>query len=331
MGFPDVSDLGNQYRDYLRAEFNYRPAINTTFFLGALVVCPSVDLQTQPDMKTVALAGTGAAQQLIRGFVSEAWAGFNGSIGVPSYVSPTTALISTGTEMVDTVIWGFHPSVALDQSGTGAVTVTNGIPLVPSRGTAGYVQGVAATTAAGASGYAANALLPASGIGSSLTAAALAQASQTDTLTGTPAVGDTLSVTIQSPYVSTAPGTAQTITWTTPPLTSAQAATVTTAALALVTYLNGVPSFSQYFTATQVAGVVTITVNALATPFTVNFGSGTSVYSSFQISISGMVANSLTFAVSSTGGTVSTAGAANLASGTGYKGVIPAMVVPNVL
>src|ERR1700676_1243121 len=319
-------DYGNQYRSYQRPERGYRAVAAVTYTPGSVLQLVSADLQVFPDAKSVALPGTGANPQKVAGVVSELWNGFNGNIPPTTYASAASFAGVFDLPYIRAVTEGFHPAVFLDQSGTGAVTLTDGLPLIPSRATAGYAQGAAATYAGGASGVVGSALLPASGIGSSLTAPALAQASQADTLTGTPAAGDTLSVTISAPYIRTAPGVAQTITWTTPPLTTAQAATVTTAALALLTYLNAQASFNQYFVATQAAGVVTITVNALSNPFAVNFGTGTTVASEFTIGISGMVANSLTFAVASTGGTVSTAGAANLAGGTGYKGTVPAII-----
>jgi hypothetical protein len=321
-----VTDLGTQYRSYERSEKIYRPLANVTYNPGSVLQNVAKDLEIWTDEKGVQLSATAAAQQSLVGVVAETWPGFNASITPGSFTSAASFTAFRGTVGIETVTQGYHPAILLDQSGTGAVTVVDKLPLIASRATAGYAQGVAATAPLGGTSVVANAKLPASGIGSSLTAAALAQAAQTDTLTGAPAVGDTLSVTIQSPYINTAPGTAQTITWTTPPLTAAQAVSVTTAALALLTYLNAQPSFSQYFIATQVAGVVTITVNALANPFRINFGSGMNETNFFNISLSGMVANSLTFAVASTGGTTSTAGAANLAAGTGYKGIVPGYI-----
>lgn len=316
-----TTDLTTQYKSYPRAESDWRPGPSITFTPGLAVKLASQDVQIYPDAKTIVLTATGAGQESILGVVSDDWTGFTPG---GSFASPATA--PRGTTGVRVVSAGYHPGVLVDQSGTGAVTITNGIPLVASRATAGYSQGVAAASAPGAYGCVGVASLPASGIGSSLTAAALAQASQTDTLTGTPAVGDTLSVTIESPYIGTAPGVAQTTTWTTPGLNTAQAVSVTTAAAALRDYLNGQASFSKYFTATASAGVLTVTVNSAAALFRINFGSGTTVTAAFDIAISGMVANSLTFAVAATGGTIATAGGANLAGGTGYLGPVPALV-----
>lgn len=325
-----VTDLGSQYLDFERSTKDYRPLANTVYTPGSLLQFASLDTQPWPDAKGAQLSAIAANQQSLLGFVADTWPGFNGSIGTPNlpanYTSPVTLTALRGTLDVNAVTQGYHPGVLLDQSGSGAVTVVDKLSLIASRATVGYVQGGSASAPAGGTAVVANAVLPASGIGSSLTAAALAQASQTDTIAGTPAVGDTLSVTIQSPYVSSAPGVAQTTTWTTPPLTTAQAVSVTTAAAALVAYLNAQANFSKYFTATNLVGVVTVTVNAAAALFNVNFGSGTTETANFSISISGMVANSLTFAVAATGGSTATAGAANLASGTGYKGVVPALV-----
>jgi hypothetical protein len=328
-----ITDFGSQYRSYERGERKYRPAVaSTVYSQGIALQFSSQDIQPYVDEKGVGLPGTGANQQSLVGIVSETWNGFGGSTSPGNFTSPAnlTQGVLRGTQYIEAVISGFHPGVLVDQSGTGAVTIVDKLPLIASRGTAGYLMGGSVSAPNGISAFAGNAALPASGIGSSITAAALAAASQTDTLTGTPAAGDTLSVTIQTPYVASAPGTAQTTTWTTPGLTSAQATTVTTAAAALVAYLNAQPSFSAFFTASNVAGVVTVTVNnfSVTSPmlFKVNFGSGTTESNFFNISLSGMVANSLTFAVASTGGTTSTAGGANLAGGTGFKGYLPALI-----
>jgi hypothetical protein len=328
-----VSDFGSQYRDYERGARKYRPAVASTVYSpGIALQFSSQDIQPYPDQKGVGLPGTGANQQSIVGIVSETWVGFGGSVSPANYTSGAnlTAGLVRGTQYIDAVISGFHPSVLVDQSGAGAVTIVDKLPLIASRGTAGYLQGGSVSAPNGISAFAGNASLPASGIGSSITAAALAAASQTDTIAGAPAAGDTLSVTIQTPYVPSAPGTAQTTTWTTPPLTSAQAVSATTAAAALVAYLNAQPSFSAFFTAANAAGVVTVTVNnfSVTSPmfFKVNFGSGSTEASFFTISLSGMVANSLTFAVAATGGSTATAGGANLAGGTGFKGYLPALV-----
>lgn len=321
-----VTDLGSQYRSYERSEKIYRPLANTTYNPGSVLQNVSTDLEIWPDEKGAQLSAIAANQQSLVGVVAETWPGFGASIVPASYTSAASFTAFRGTVGIETITQGYHPSILLDNSGTGAVTVVDKLPLIASRATAGYAQGVAAASALGGTSVFAAAKLPASGIGSSLTAAALAQATAIDTLTGTPAVGDTLSVTIQSPYINTAPGVLQTTTYTTPPLTAAQAVSVTTAALALLTYLNAQPSFSQYYTASQVAGVVTITVNALSNPFRINFGSGTNETNFFNIGISGMVANSLTFAASSTGGTISTATNATFTGGTGYKGIVPGYI-----
>jgi hypothetical protein len=331
MGSAQIADGGVQYRSYQRSELGFRPVASTVYTPGMCVKLASMDLQVFTDAKAIALTGTTANQQLIRGIVSETWNGFNATIGAANYTSGANlSALLMPLPLIDVVVAGFHPAVFVDQSGAGAVTLVNELPLIPSRATAGYSQGIAAASAPGGTGFVGNALLPASGIGSSITAAALAQASQTDTIAGVPLAGDTLTVTIQSPYVASAPGTAQTLAYTIT-LTSAQAASVTLAAAALVAFLNAQASFNQYFTATNLAGVVTVTVNGLATPFRVNFGTGANVASSFDISLSGMIANSLTFAVAATGGSTATAGGANFAGGTGFKGTIPAVIAAAVL
>ena len=241
---------------------------------------------------------------------------------------------------VETVTQGFHTGVLVDQAGTGAVTLTDGLGLVAcgASGTAGFMQGIGVAAATPLT-VIAEALLPSSGIGSSITAAALAQASQTATIGGTPAAGDTLTVTIQTPYISASPGTAQTTSWTTPGLTTAQAVSTTTAATALAAYLNTQPSFTAWFVATSSTNVVTVTVVAATFPgnpmlWNVNFvgpGIGGIVEPNFfKITLSGMIGNSLTFACAATGGSTNTAGSTTLAGGTGFQGYIPAWVLDNM-
>jgi hypothetical protein len=325
-----IGDLGSQYIDYERSIKQFRPTISSTFTPGLIVQMCSQELQQYNDYKTIQIASTTASQQGILGVVAETWPGFSGSLQTPpNYTSPSVLATTRGTVGIDVVTQGIHPAVFIDQSGTGAVTIVDKLAIIPSRATAGYGQGVANTAPLGGTSVLGYAVLPSAtqgGIASTITAAALAQASQTDTLTGTPAVGDILSVTIQRGYVGTAPGVLAIVVWNTPPLTAAQAVSVTTAAAALVAYLNSQPNFSQYFIASNVAGVVTVTVNSLATPFKINFVIGGLEVGAFSVSLSGMIANSLTFVVASSGGTISTAGGSTLAGGTGFKGTIPVYV-----
>jgi hypothetical protein len=180
--------------------------------------------------------------------------------------------------------------------------------------------------------------LPAAGIGSSLTQAALAQASSPFTIGNNPAAGDSFTLTIQSPYQGTpfniplnTAGVLQTTTWTLPAITAAQAASATTMAAALVAYLNLQASFSKYYTATNAAGVVTITVNANANPFFVTWANGAAAY----FSVSGMFVNVLTTTAAYVpgpnynNGQITSAMAATFGAataGTGYKGLVPAFI-----
>lgn len=327
-------DLTKQYLQYQRTVNDYRPTTSTTYTPGFVVQLTSEAAGQYPDMGTVQLPGTAAGQSLIMGVVWEAWPGFSGA-GLPTtYTSPSNVTtLQRGTTGVAVVVRGFHPSVWLDQSGTGAVTVTNGVLLIPSRATAGMAQGTATAPTVGFATVGC-ASLPLSGdspsFGNSLTAAALAQASQTATVAGAPAVNDVLTVTIQSPWTTANPGVAQT-TAISVTLTSAQAVSATTAATALAAALNANPLFSTvngYYIATSALGVVTVTVNTLSTPFLVTSGSGTYVQGQWSIGLSGMVANTLTFAcsVSAGAGSTLTAGGATLAGGTGFKGQIPAFI-----
>ena len=302
---------------------NYRPIANTAYPPGTVLQLTTVDKQLFPDFATAQPVVAATNAQLLCGVVSHDWPGFSPSDGFVS-TSVNTAL-TRGTQFIKAVIKG-AARVFVDQSGASAATITNGVALVSSRNTNGYAQGIAGASAIGGLATIGIANLPASGIGSSLTAAALAQASQTATV-ATPASGDTLNLTIQAPYTTANPGVAQTVTYSLT-LNSTTAASATTAAAAMVAFLNAQPGFSTYFTAANVAGVITVTVNTASADFLVTFGSGTTVTGQFTIGISGMVANSLTFASSVTGagGTTFTAGAANFASGTGYLGKVPAII-----
>lgn len=324
-------DLTNNNLTYRRAVSTFRAVAALTFTPGLLVQVAAIDKQVYPDVATVQLPAITAGQTKLCGFVADTWPGFAGSIGAASYVSPTVSNTSRGTSGVDVVLRGFHPAIFIDQSGAGAATVTDGIPLIASRATAGYVQGVAVATGT-MDNLAATAALPSTGFGSSLTAASLAQATATQTLTGTPAAGDTISFTNTSQFTTANPGVGQTITFTSPPLTTAQAVSVTTAAAAFVAYLNAQPAYSQYMTATNSAGVITHTINALANPFLVTFGTGTTLAGQATVAVSGMVVNNAAsggwaFTTTTTGGTVSTA-TTQWVGGTGYKGTIGAYVAP---
>lgn len=321
-----TGDLTSQYKDTQRETDGFRPAAAITFTPGTFVQIAPVDLQNYPDQKTVNLVPVAGTNTTLVGAVSEDFGGF--SLSSTSYVSPSSASTVRGTPIVQVTTCGYHSGVQIDQGyTTTAKTIVDGSALVQSHGTAGAAQGGDGVALNANTPVLAIAKLPSTGIGHTIASAALVQASQTATIGGTPAAGDTLSVTIQTPYTDAAPGVAQTTTWTTPGLTSAQAATTTTAATALAAYLNAQASFSQFFTATSSAAVVTVTVNAAAAPFYVNFGSGSTVTGSFSISLSGVIGNSLTFACAATGGSTNTAGAGNLASGAGFKGTIPAIVL----
>lgn len=319
-----TGDITNNNRTFERGTSSYRPIASTSYPIGTVLQLVPLDKQIYFDYKTVQPVPAGTTAQSMVGVVADTWPGFNGSIGTPSFVSGSNLTLVRGSQFVEAVVKGIA-GVLVDNSGASAVTLTNGIPLVSSRNSNGYAQGVTAGTG-GVLWTIGIAVLPSTGIGSSITAAALVQASQTFTV-ATPAAGDIMNVVIQSPYVDSAPGVVQTATYSLA-LTSATAASATTAAAALVAYLNAQPSFSQYYIATNAASVVTVTANALSNPFHVNYGSGSLLTGSFDIGISGMVTNSLTTtsSVTGSGGTTLTAGGGTFGSGTGYKGLIPAMI-----
>ena len=329
-----TGDLTLQYKSYIREYDDYRPLAATTYLPGSVVQIAPMDSQPYPDAKGIQLCNAfstaGVQQNGILGVVggSGMWSGFDGNdVNPTSFTSPSNLLTVRGSQSVPVVHRGYVDAILLDQTATGAVTVVDKSALIVSKKTAGYAMGGSLTAPVGNSYVVGEAMLPAAGIGSSITAAALAQASQTATIVG-PVAGDQPYVTIQSPYSNASPGVAQTIQYLMPPLTAAQAVSATTAAAAMVAFLNSIGTFSAYFLATNVAGVVTVTVNTLAAPWHVNGGVGTTLQWEFNISLSGMIANSLTFAagVVGSGGTTNTAGGANFTGGTGFTGSIPGRV-----
>lgn len=328
-------DLTGQYLGYDRDIDTFRPAIATTFTPGLAVKIVDQTLQIYPDEATIGLPSTtiGATQNLLMGVVAETWVGFGGSVVPGQFTSASSPTTTRGTTGVDVVLRGFHPALFIDQSGSGAVTIVNGLPIVPSVATAGRGQGVATATATGGLGTIGVAMLPVgSFFGSSLTAAALAQAAATFTIAGTPTVGDVYTYTVTAPFSTAAPGVAQVYTFVVPPLTSAQAVSATTAALAVLTFLNAQPNFSQYWTATQAAGVITWTVNALANPWQITFGTNGVLTNQYNLALSGMIANNATNGLAVTAavtGVSTNVVTTQFAGGTGYRGTIPVYVVPS--
>lgn len=323
--------MTHEYTSYgARGIQNYRPASNTTYTPGNVVQIAPIDQQNYTDNMTVflSLAVSGATtQNNLVGVVSDIWPGF-GPAGTSNNTSAGNQSLVLGTQFVTCVVKGVA-GILVDMSGANATTLSWGQPLIASEVTPGYAEtyDVKASPTAGGLVVIGVAQLPAAGIGSSIAAAALAQAARVFTV-ATPAAGDIVNTTIQSPYTVAAPGVVQKTTWSLA-LTTAAAATATTAGAAIIAYLNAQPSFSQYFTATASAGAVTVTVNALSTPFLVTYGSGSNLTSQFSLGISGSVANSLTTAgsVTGTGGTTYSAAGANFTGGTGYKGIIPASIL----
>ena len=315
-------------------------AINT-YTPGIVCGYTSVDAQVFPDFQTVQPLAAGTTTPLVAGIVTDGFRGFDNMSALnASYLSAALQTNVQGTQFVQLKVKGIN-YVWVDQSGTGAVTITNGIPLVSSRTTAGYAQGVALATATNPSAQIGVANLPLTpNYGYTLTAAALAQATVTYTVAGTPAVGDVLTATIQAPYNYLQPGTAQTFAVSVT-LNATTAVSATTAATALAAALNANQYFTTgsyygqggYFVATSSAGVVTITVNTLANSFLVTGGTTSGAGNAqeqwrYYISVSGMMANSLTTvaAVSAGAGSTLPAGAATFTGGTGYKGRIPCLV-----
>ena len=326
-----------------RATTARRVIPGAAFLPGSLCKYVSTDLQTWMDGGTVGPTAAGASQLGIAGVVEIDWPGFSGADPIVTTSSGVAGgqsfPVLRGSQFVKLCTYGYHPGVLVDQS--AGTTLTHGVRLTSSANSAGYAQGVPTTGGTGPPVLGSSfgfAQLPAAGIGSSLTQAALVQAVQAFTITGTPVAGDSASITIQSPYQGTpfniplnTAGVVQTTTWTLPAITAAQAASVTTMAAAFVAYLNLQANFSKYYTATNAAGVISVTVNATANPFFVTWANGAAAY----FSVSGMFVNVLTTTAAYVpgpnynNGQITSAMAATFGAataGTGYKGLVPAFI-----
>jgi|HubBroStandDraft_4_1064222.scaffolds.fasta_scaffold00042_57 hypothetical protein len=323
-----------------RQSYRVSNAVNT-YIPSILCKISAVDSQILPDFQTVQPTAAAANESKFAGVVQAPWNGFdNQGLLNSSYISVASQLNLRGTVYLPLQIKGIA-YVWVDQS--AGTTLTDGIPLTSSANTAGYAQGVAKASALPTIIGITN--LPASGIGSSLTQAALAQATAVFTIAGSAwQSGDVIAITFQIPYTDLQPGTAQTFTVSTT-LNATTAASATTAAAAVVASLNANPYFAvttihalgtpyPYFTAANAAGVITITVNNVANPFLVTGGSTNAAGVAleqwrFYTYISGMVANSLTATSTYTqaggsSGTISSP--ATFSGGTGYKGKVPALI-----
>lgn len=326
MNFEMLQDLTNAYgRATRRATSIYRPAFSAAYAVGQCVKIASQDLQTSGDAGTVIPTTIVASNKGIQGLVCEDWRGFDGSLGTAAAVTGTLTAYGVngrGSETVKVSTWGYHPSALIDN--TGGVAITNEVLLsnATSANGAGKLMGVTAAVT-NISAIVGSALLPAAGIGSTLGAGALVQATQTFTIAGVPTTGDVYTTTVSVPYVGTPSnlpnpaGVAQTQSFVSTPLTAAQAASVTTAATAQAAYLNAQAAFAKYYIATSALGVVTVTV--VANPFFVTFANGGYIY----ITTSGTVGNSLTSSASATGVSTYAAGGATFAGGVGYVGTAP--------
>ena len=305
----------------IRGVQTFRSGYNLNYQPGMLAKLAPLDQQVYTDAATVIPSAAVAADVLIQGVISEDWEGFTGAMPLTT-LSPVN-LNARGTGTVKLTAWGYHPAVLFDQAGGGAAALVNGTFVHSSTRTPGRAQGVAASVAGALVG---NAILPAAGLGSNITAGALVQASQTITIAGAPATNDVITVNVQAPYSGTeaypsSPGVVQYITVAIV-LTAAQAASATTAAAAMVAALNANPTFARFYTATNAAGVITITVNGNAQPFLVSFVPG----GAFTMSLSGAAGNGVLLNGSAVGGSTFAQGGASLAGGAGFFGTLPMWV-----
>jgi hypothetical protein len=333
--FQQGQDFTNGNRSTRRATDGFRAAAAVTYALGQLVKQADLSLQISSDGATVIPTVAALGEKCVA-VVSEDWNGFSPGIGAsPTLLSggtvATGALNLRGTQDLKATVYGYHPSVLIDQANAGAATITHNALLASSQTSAGKAQGVAsAATLVG--GVIGTAMLPAAGIGSSLAQGALAAATQTVTIAAVPAAGDVITVNLQVPFSGSPANIVNPGVVVVQPivtvLTAASAASVTTAAAAVVANINAatapatsglVPTF---YSALNVAGVITITV--LSAQFFVTFVN--SNFQFFYITTSGTVGNSLTITSSAAGGSTAVAGGGTFAGGTGYVGTIPAMI-----
>lgn len=331
MDFPVGLDLTKSAFSQYNWTEDVRPTPGSTYLPGMAVQAASADNQIWGDYRTAKVPAATAALNGILGIVAPDWGGFDGNgnplTGAPasSYTSFGTLLNVRGTQAVKLVMFGY--ALALVDNTSGAAAVTDNSLLVTSATTAGYLQEAASGSPGSAVAFA---LLPAAGLGSSLGSGAIAAAHQTDTIAGTPAAGDVLTVTVQLPYQGTPinpinPGTPYTYT-VSHTLSAADATSVTTAAASLVTACTNDATFSKYYSASNAAGVITVTLNA-GNPFLVTYQLQQSQAGFAFFSTSGTFGNNLSFAVSAAGGSTATAGGATLTGGTGYKGLCPVFVL----
>jgi hypothetical protein len=308
-----------------------RPYPGAAYPLGTVLQLVPQDSQVYIDALTVQPVPAGRRAKFLIGAVAPEQypSGFDGSGGQVAALAA-----ARGTQKVTAAIYG-QCNVLLDSSGANAANLINGVALESSEVTAGYAEGVSDANHYQQCGLG-YAFLPAAGIGSSLVAGALAAATVTFTI-ATPTAGDTIGVTLQIDYSQAYPGIVQTRTVSIL-LTAASAVSATTAAVALAAAINADPILSKWYSATNAAGVITVT--ALATgvihlfpvsAWSYNNGIPINVFA-ITFNTAGMLANSLTSVavVSGGGGTTNVAGAATLAGGTGYKGLCPAFLSPAV-
>lgn len=332
MNIPTSADLTRNAFASNRVTDDYRPLPAGAYPVGTLLQFVAQDFQQYPDYRTVQPSPAVANQLLLAGVVAEEMRSTN-SGGFDGQGSTTSGAASArGSQIIPTTIFGYHGAVLIDNTGGNAIS--NGTALSSSATTAGRAQGNNAPVATAVLG---NAALPSAGVGATLGTGVPAQASQTITVGGVPAVGDVYTITLQIPYNQNYPGIVQTRAVVVGPLNAGQAASVTAAAAAIVAAIQADAVASKYYTASNAAGVVTVAANAnavfpiyFANAFNANVGLPINI-TPFGISLSGSAANGLTIAgvktVNGGGGTATiTAGGGALAGGSGFIGQAPAWI-----
>lgn len=334
MGYTcEARDLTRQYRSYGRILSDYRPISATAYQPGMNCQLVSEDAQQYPDAGTIQPTVTAAAQQYrLVGVVGELWPGFAAqargltySFTSPTFTASTPPKVR-GTQGILCVVRGFHPAVLVDQQangGPGAAPISNGTILIPARGTTGtnVVPGYAVGSAA----------LPTLGMGqvgvarlpSGVTIPVSASTGPTQPAMGSWTPSPNLVIGGYIYFRFTLPNGR--VLYYTSLITST---VPTTQSPLTVAYLNGLPEFNQFFTASSSVGNIQILVNFNQTPILWTYTMPTGATGEYQLSLSGAMANTISYVRGIIGpdGTTISALTGNFSAGTGYRGVVPAFI-----
>lgn len=262
-----ASNVGSKWREVQ----GFSPIPGNNYPVGALLQLAPMNQQVWSDMHTAVPTAASAVVKAIIGVVADEWitgpgitipgGAPQGGFGGGSALAPgSVASAAQGTDAIPVVVRGICMRALIDNT-NGAAAITHGYPLSSASNVIGKMMGGPAAPVEGA--FAASALLNGGVPFSSLGSGAVAAATQTITLSGTaPAAGDIYIIPMQVPFSPNQQGVAQFRNVIVGPLTAAQAGNVTNGAAAVVAAITADPVASLYYTAANVAGVVTVTIVA---------------------------------------------------------------------